>query len=157
MPTAHHPFEAAPCPAPPLARVIPFPTRIDAPLSEQDRAVIRELRPEALVAIVVTFGSALFSVAVYSGLWSFTVAAGPACGWLFAIACKLAHLATSDPDLRLLAIALAALTWLDLLPIRPLDGHRICAALARGRCAPATTAKIALAYALLLAAPLAVI
>jgi len=74
-----HPFEPAPYAAGP---VLPLPVlQVDAPivasaLSEHDRLLIRRLRPEAFVPLVVTGGSALFSIALYSGLWSMPIACG---------------------------------------------------------------------------------
>jgi Zn-dependent protease len=75
-----HPFEPAPYAAGPLPRFHALP--VDAPagltggLSERDRLVIRGLRPEAFVPVLVTGGSALFSIALYSGLWSMPIACG---------------------------------------------------------------------------------
>ena len=74
-----HPFEPAPYAAGPVAHLPVL--RVDAPsvasaLSEHDRLLVRGLRPEAFVPLVVTGGSALFSIALYSGLWSMPIACG---------------------------------------------------------------------------------
>jgi Zn-dependent protease len=155
------------------------------------------------VPLLVTGGSALFSIAVYCGLSSVPIAcglvlgmwahelghramlrrfgcetspivfvpfigavqrmrtqpaspvdaaavalAGPLCGLIFAAACKLGHAVSGDSDLRLLGTALALLGLLDMLPLGPLDGRRIFAAL--GRRERIACAACALAFALLL-------
>ena len=57
--------------------------------------------------------------------------AGPACGLLFAAACKLAWTATDSPVLHFLGTAHAILAGVDLLPFGMLDGGRIVEVLTR--------------------------
>jgi len=73
--------------------------------------------------------------------------AGPLCGLLFAIACKLGYAASHQPELQLLGTAHALLTLLDLLPVGPFDGRRIVEAFGRER-------RIAAGYSALLCAAL---
>lgn len=73
--------------------------------------------------------------------------AGPACGLLFAVACKLGYATTGHDVLRFLGTAHAVLAVIDLLPLGALDGGRLLAAL-RQAPAPAKTWLCALYVAL---------
>jgi Zn-dependent protease len=193
-----HPFEPAPYAGAALVPPIAADLRLDA----RDRAVIRELRPEAVAAWAATAGSALFSALLYGGLWGAPIAcglvlgmwvhelghraalrrfglesspivfvpfvgavqrvragpenaaqaalvalAGPACGVLFAAACKLGHATSGDPVLRFLATAHALLALIDLLPFGMLDGKVVVAALSRAQRIASACAATALTVA----------
>jgi len=74
-----HPFEPAPyaaAPGPRLPALQVDALNVASALSEHEQSLIRGLRPEAFVPLVVTGGSALFSIALYSGLWSMPIACG---------------------------------------------------------------------------------
>ena len=75
-----HPFDVAPYAGPAAIFPLPLPA---AELEEQDQALLRSLRPEAAATWMVTLGSALFSIALYWGLWGSTIAAGLVLGMWF--------------------------------------------------------------------------
>jgi Zn-dependent protease len=85
--------------------------------------------------------------------------AGPLCGLLFALVCKLAFLALHHPALALLGTAHAVLAMLDAIPFGMLDGRRIFAALSRRHRAGCACAvgSLALATHALYLAPVCVV
>jgi Zn-dependent protease len=83
-----HPFEAAPyivrpLPLAPAPAVSESDLLLEKGLTEPERALIRELRPEAFVPFIVTGGTAALSVALYSALWGPAIAFGLVLGmWM---------------------------------------------------------------------------
>jgi Zn-dependent protease len=76
VPCWRHPFAIAPYAGPVGdVAVLPLPLAA-AELEEQDRALLRSLRPEAAAAWALTLGSALLSIAIYWDLWGRAIAAG---------------------------------------------------------------------------------
>lgn len=88
MGALRHPLEPAPYSAPPLSAAGSAPSpalayALAPPLSVQDEALIRGLRPETLALWTATCGSAALSVLVYAGLWGLPIACGLVAGmWL---------------------------------------------------------------------------
>jgi Zn-dependent protease len=115
-----HPFDITPYAGP--AGVFPLPLAA-AELEEQDRALLRSLRPEAAATWGVTLGSALLSIALYWGLWGRTIAAGLVLGMWFH---ELGHVAM----IRKLGLPRSPIVFVPFIgamqrirqfPTRPLD------------------------------------
>lgn len=74
-----HPFEVAPYAGAACLPASPLLLRLD----EQDRALIRRLRPETAAVWALTGGSALLSVALYWGIWGAPIGVGLVLGmWI---------------------------------------------------------------------------
>jgi Zn-dependent protease len=135
MGVVRHPLEPAPYAPPPLAAPggPPSPALAYAlapPLSAQDEALIRGLRPETLALWIATFGSAVLSVLVYAGLWGLPIACGLVAGmWLHELGhAALARRLGLRPSPIVFVPFVGATQRLGAQPRQAVDGARVALA-----------------------------
>lgn len=94
-----------------------------AELEARDLALLRSLRPEAAARWAVTWGSALFSIAIYRELWGFTIALGLVAGmWFHELGHAVVMRRLGLPRAPILFLPfIGALQRVRQFPSRPLD------------------------------------